>query len=372
MKSRRSRTASLACAGALFLFGSAPWQPAAGQGTATSTTTSSLELGAVYTTYTWFSTTIGPGSVVTGTLSGCTLVGVPPFAGCASGGGSGTLADPFFFSCSSPLPLAGCSGGTTVNVLAGESNTDLHTHRVAPTGTTSTVTSSIEVGGSDAIYVWATESIGPGTIMTGTLAGCALVGSPPFAGCSLDTGTGTSADPFEYSCSGAPPLAGCSGGSPFVVLAGTSNIDSRTHRVSSTGNTFTYSFSSQQGALNARYLWISEAIGPMSIVIGSLSGCTLVGSPPFAGCNPHGGSGTVDDPFVFGCSAPLPLAGCTGGVPYTVFAEFVNLDIRTHTVVAAGAATAAVPIGPWVPIGSAVGVLLASLLIRRAHASRRS
>jgi hypothetical protein len=134
-----------------------------------------------------------------------------------------------------------------------------------------------------------------------------------------------------------------------------------------TNTTITAAISAQSGAINAVFLWTEDTIGPGTILVGTFSGCTLVPPPTMANCNPSGGSGTPGDPYV--CSGypyPPPLAGCSGGTPFEVLAGTNNINVRTHTVIAA-ATTAAqpVPLGPWVPLGSAAGVLLVALRLRR-------
>ena len=131
-------------------------------------------------------------------------------------------------------------------------------------------------------------------------------------------------------------------------------------------STITSVFSTQIGTINAIYIWPEETMGPNNIVIGTLTGCTLVGAPPYAGCVLGGGSGTQADPFGYSCSSPLPLTGCSGGTPFTVLSGTNNINVHTHTVIAAATtAVQPIPLGPWVPIVSAAGVLLAAWLLRR-------
>ena len=138
-----------------------------------------------------------------------------------------------------------------------------------------------------------------------------------------------------------------------------------------TGTTFTTSSSSQTGTINAHYIFTTNALGPTSINIGALTGCTLVGSPPFPGCILDSGTGTSGDPFIFTCSSPLTLTGCSGGTPFAVVSGTQNFDSHTQTVVAvATASTQPVPLGPWVPLVSAGGVLLTALLLRRRKSVR--
>ena len=132
-----------------------------------------------------------------------------------------------------------------------------------------------------------------------------------------------------------------------------------------TNTTITTSSATQVGTTNSVYVWITETIGPGSITVGELSGCRLVGQPPFAGCNPEGGSGTIADPFAFSCSTPLALTGCTGGTPFQVLAGTINVNAHTQIVIAVATVSSAVPLGPWLPLASATAVLLAFALLRR-------
>ncbi len=135
--------------------------------------------------------------------------------------------------------------------------------------------------------------------------------------------------------------------------------------------TVSTSTSSQTGPINAQYVLLEDTIGPQTISIGSRTGCTLVPPPTLANCNPTSGAGTTGDPYI--CSTPPPstvVAGCNGGTTFIVLAGTVNVNVHTQTVSAVAAIPSAaqpVPLGPWVPIGSAIGVgLLALLRHRRA------
>ena len=139
-------------------------------------------------------------------------------------------------------------------------------------------------------------------------------------------------------------------------------------------STVTNSTSTQIGAINARFVWLIESIGPTLIAINALEGCTLPG-PPYDGCTLVSGSGTPTDQFEYACSdqttqPPPPLTGCSGGTPFEVVAGTTNINIHFHTI-RAGATTAPrpVPLWPWVPLVSAAGVLLAAALrLRRRQA----
>ncbi len=156
---------------------------------------------------------------------------------------------------------------------------------------------------------------------------------------------------------------------PFVtVMAGLASVLSPA-AFGGTNTSTTTPLSSRPVAINAIYVGIQQTIGPGSILVGTLVGCTLVGSPPFPGCSFVSGTGTAGDPFAFSCSGPVPLAGCSGQ-SFTVLAGTNNFNIQTHTVTAAAVvATQQVPLGPWVPVASAGAVLLAALLLRRRRRS---
>ena len=96
------------------------------------------------------------------------------------------------------------------------------------TGTTS---SSVGTGSTNAIFVSTSALIGPNQIMIGDRGTCSISG-PPYPSCAPSGGgTGTSADPFGYTCSDLP-LNNCTAGTPFVVVAGGTNINIHTHRQS--------------------------------------------------------------------------------------------------------------------------------------------
>lgn len=240
-------------------------------------------------------------------------------------------------------------------------------------GTTLSTSSSTQSGAVNAEYTWVTQAIGPADIVVGALNNCVLTGSPPFAGCTLSLGTGTVGDPFKYVCGTPLAITGCIGGTPHHVPIEFENLNAHTQTIIAIGTTTTSTYSTQAGTVNASYVWYSEAIGPASITVGVLNGCMLTGSPPFAGCSPAGGSGTLADPYEFSCTSPLPLAGCSGGSTFPVASNTSNLDFHTHVVVASAVATAvvAVPLDPCVPVASAAGVLLAFLLRRRTVEARR-
>ena len=82
------------------------------------------------------------------------------------------------------------------------------------------------------------------------------------------------------------------------------------------------------------------------------------------------GTGTPADPFGY-TRNDLPLTNCSLGTPFVVVSGSTNINIHTHrqtavAVVPVAAPAAGVPFGPWLPIGSGLGVaLLATLALRR-------
>ena len=139
--------------------------------------------------------------------------------------------------------------------------------------------------------------------------------------------------------------------------------------------TTTTTASSEIGTVNAYYVWATLYVGaPTTIVVGTLTGCTLSSTGPYPGCTSSGGSGTPADPFGFTCTSAPPLTGCTGGTPFLISAGSRNIDTRVHTVSVAGVVAAPaqpVPLGPWVPLLSSGGVLLSALWLRRRRTGHR-
>ena len=133
--------------------------------------------------------------------------------------------------------------------------------------------------------------------------------------------------------------------------------------------TSTTTASSEIGTVNADYVWSTLYVGaPTTIDIGTLTGCTLSSAEPYPGCTSGGGAGTPTDPLIFGCTSAPPVTGCTGGTPFLISAGSRNIDTRIHSVRVAGVVAAPVqpvPLGPWVPLLSSGGVLLAALWLRR-------
>ncbi len=103
---------------------------------------------------------------------------------------------------------------------------------------------------------------------------------------------------------------------------------------------------------------VSTRIGPQTIHINDLGLCTLA-RPPYPTCDPPSGTGTVADPFVYTCSS-IPISNCTSGTTFALADGQVDIDFHLHTETAGAVVSAAapVPLNPWVPIGSALGVAL--------------
>jgi len=94
---------------------------------------------------------------------------------------------------------------------------------------------------------------------------------------------------------------------------------------------------------------------PTEIRVGDFGSCILQ-PPPYPSCTLQSGTGTVADPYLYSCSSALMLTNCSlPGTPKYVF-QNGNIDTHTHTEVAAMATE--VPLGPWVPMGAALGVAL--------------
>ena len=121
---------------------------------------------------------------------------------------------------------------------------------------------------------------------------------------------------------------------------------------------FTNTTSASVGATNAIFGSVSTRIGPQTIHINDLGLCTLA-PPPYPTCDPPSGTGTVADPFVYTCSS-IPISNCTSGTTFALAEGQVDIDFHLHTETAGAVVSAAapVPLNPWVPIGSALGVAL--------------
>ncbi len=127
---------------------------------------------------------------------------------------------------------------------------------------------------------------------------------------------------------------------------------------------FSNSTSSSVGATNASYIFVSTIVGPKTIFINDRGLCTLQG-PPFPNCTLTGGSGAAVDPFQYSCPGNTgpPITACSSGTSFVLAGGQVDVDVDTHTVTAGATvpAVAPVPLNPWVPIGSALGVALLAI-----------
>jgi hypothetical protein len=120
--------------------------------------------------------------------------------------------------------------------------------------------------------------------------------------------------------------------------------------------------SSSLGATNAVFHVVTTRIGPATIFIGARGLCTFA-TPPVPSCAPTSGTGTVADPFIYGCLYTVPITNCALDTPFVLAAGQVDIDtyVHTQTVGAAGSVAAPIPLDPWVPIGSALGVALLAI-----------
>jgi uncharacterized protein (TIGR03382 family) len=129
-------------------------------------------------------------------------------------------------------------------------------------------------------------------------------------------------------------------------------------------NIVTNSTSSSVGATNAVYFFITTSIGPTTLYIGARGLCNLQG-PPFPSCTFIGGTGTAANPFNYGCSGNSgpPVTGCSSGTPFILASGQTDINAHTDTQIAgpAGSVAAPIPLDPWVPIGSALGVALLAI-----------
>ena len=127
------------------------------------------------------------------------------------------------------------------------------------------------------------------------------------------------------------------------------------------GTVFSNSTSSSVGATNVYFDFVTTYVGPQTIFIGVRGNCTLQG-PPFPNCTLTGGTGTAASPYVYSCSANSgpPITGCASGTAFVVAGGQLDIDVDAHTetIAAAGPVAAPIPLDPWVPIGSALGVAL--------------
>ncbi len=124
--------------------------------------------------------------------------------------------------------------------------------------------------------------------------------------------------------------------------------------------TITNSTCTAYGLTDTPLVLLEETMGPGTILIGDRGSCTL--QPPVPGC----GTGTVSDPYDAenpACSGAV-VASFTAGTPFEVLAGTNNINVNTVTFIPTAAAqrSTPVPLGPWVPLGSGLGIVLLALL----------
>ena len=151
----------------------------------------------------------------------------------------------------------------------------------------------------------------------------------------------------------------------FLVLPVTAFAQTNT-------TTFTSSASSEiiPGSTPSVYIATTSYIGPQTIRTGSQTGCMLTVSPPPAGCTLSGGGGTLSNPFAYACSSTLPLTGCSGGTLFAIASGATDIDTFLLTVDPLPRTAQPVPLSPWVPLVSAIVVMLL-LIVRRFRLARR-
>lgn len=125
------------------------------------------------------------------------------------------------------------------------------------------------------------------------------------------------------------------------------------------------------GATPSVYVWTTTYIGPQTIRIGAQTGCVASESLPPAGCTPSGGTGTRSDPFAYSCGA-IPLSGCAGGSLLSIVPGGEDIDTFVFSVdpPLPPVEVQAVPLSSWVPVLTAVLVLLCALIFWRRRATR--
>ena len=115
--------------------------------------------------------------------------------------------------------------------------------------------------------------------------------------------------------------------------------------------TATASTATAIGPTSAVGVFSTAFVGPQTILTGTLGLCT-------ASCT-IGAGGTC------GVSRPV-LTSCAGGTPFPIVGGGIDVDTLTLTQITARQATPqAVPLGPWVPLGSALTMLLLAVLWQR-------
>jgi hypothetical protein len=120
--------------------------------------------------------------------------------------------------------------------------------------------------------------------------------------------------------------------------------------------TTTVTTASAIGPSNAVQVTTVMFVGPQTILTGALGLCT-------ASC-------TIGPGGTCGVSRPV-LTGCAGGTPFVIAPGGVDFDTLTLTQITAAQATPqAVPLSPWVPMGSALGLALLAILWRLQRVRR--
>ena len=130
-----------------------------------------------------------------------------------------------------------------------------------------------------------------------------------------------------------------------------------------TNNTVTTSTCTAYGLTDSQLIQLEDTVGPGTILIGDRGSCTL--QPPVPGC----GTGTLSDPYDSvnpACSAAV-VASFTAGTAFEVLAGTSNINVNTVSFIPTAAAQGStpVPLGPWVPLGSGLGIVLLALLWSR-------
>lgn len=128
-------------------------------------------------------------------------------------------------------------------------------------------------------------------------------------------------------------------------------------------DSFTNSSCTAYGVTGSLIIQAEVMFGPATILIGDRGSCTL--QPPAAGC----GTGTFADPYDPDCGEPLGIASFTAGTSYAVIAGETNYNTNTVTLTPVAVTpvqtSTPVPLGPWVPLGSGLGLVLLTLLWSR-------
>jgi hypothetical protein len=122
-----------------------------------------------------------------------------------------------------------------------------------------------------------------------------------------------------------------------------------------TGTTYTNSFATVIGPSNAVAAFTTTYIGPQTIKVGTLGLCT-------ASC-------TIGPGGTCGGAGPV-LTGCAGGTPLVLEAGGTDIDTLLVTQVTALQAPQPIPLSPWLPIASAIGLALLAF-VRLSRRIRR-